>query len=60
MLIAFFGALASQQIKDLQEAARLLRLELQPFRAKNGPTRAAISLAFSNFEYSIGGKWADE
>ena len=26
---------ASQQIKDLQEAARSLRLELQPFRAKN-------------------------
>jgi len=26
---------ASQQTKDLQEAARLLRLELQPFRAKN-------------------------
>jgi len=26
---------ASQQIKDLQEAARSLRLELEPFRAKN-------------------------
>jgi putative tryptophan/tyrosine transport system substrate-binding protein len=26
---------ASQQIKDLQEAARSLRLELQPFKAKN-------------------------
>jgi putative tryptophan/tyrosine transport system substrate-binding protein len=26
---------ASQQIKDLQEAARSLRLEIQPFRAKN-------------------------
>jgi putative tryptophan/tyrosine transport system substrate-binding protein len=29
---------ASQQIKDLQEAARSLRLELQPFRANSGAT----------------------
>jgi putative ABC transport system substrate-binding protein len=27
---------ASQQIKDLQEAAQSLRLELQPYKAKNG------------------------
>jgi putative ABC transport system substrate-binding protein len=43
---------ASQQIKDLQEAARSLRLELQPFRARN--ERALLEAFDTVAERSIG------